>query len=298
MNLHQILNASGPPSRVEVPGPTSQNYGLVANKTATSRDQSPINRLHSPVIIQHPVNRAYSHSPATSFTASSQSPTSNLPSLADNEFWHPQEYYDSRRAREFMPEYEYQASISVLNRPAYIYKDAPTSDPDYKFFQKGGCRDQHLKAGRRAVSEAGDQISYDINSNQVAESNPFTDNLGRDGFEPIADRELKHLSSSQVTFHDNSVAELDRHQKRSHSQESVDEAASTTSAPTRAKRRKAPNSTWTLEEDRKLVEMVLRTLPRQDFSEYAQRLNKRDSQTVRYRWKVLIRRATGESDDT
>ncbi|KAK9367506.1 hypothetical protein V1509DRAFT_640567 [Lipomyces kononenkoae] len=63
------------------------------------------------------------------------------------------------------------------------------------------------------------------------------------------------------------------------------------------KRRKAPNSTWTLEEDRKLVDMVLQTLPRQDFSEYAQILNKRDGQTVRYRWKVLVRRAKGENED-
>ncbi|KAK9384718.1 hypothetical protein V1515DRAFT_321792 [Lipomyces mesembrius] len=63
------------------------------------------------------------------------------------------------------------------------------------------------------------------------------------------------------------------------------------------KRRKAPNSTWTLEEDRNLVDMVLQTLPRQDFSEYAQVLNKRDGQTVRYRWKVLVRRAKGENED-
>ncbi|KAK9375284.1 uncharacterized protein V1513DRAFT_424837 [Lipomyces chichibuensis] len=63
------------------------------------------------------------------------------------------------------------------------------------------------------------------------------------------------------------------------------------------KRRKAPNSTWTLEEDRKLVDLVLQTLPRQDFGEYAQILNKRDGQTVRYRWKVLVRRAKGENED-
>ncbi|KAK7207491.1 hypothetical protein BZA70DRAFT_264857 [Myxozyma melibiosi] len=69
------------------------------------------------------------------------------------------------------------------------------------------------------------------------------------------------------------------------------------SSGVRPKRRKAPNSTWTIDEDRQLVEMVLRTLPRQDFGEYAQVLNKRDAQTVRYRWKVLVRRAKGEIEE-
>ncbi|KAK9480072.1 hypothetical protein V1514DRAFT_318345 [Lipomyces japonicus] len=63
------------------------------------------------------------------------------------------------------------------------------------------------------------------------------------------------------------------------------------------KRRKAPNSTWTIDEDRKLVDLVLRTLPRQDFAEYAQILNKRDGQTVRYRWKVLVRRAKAQTEE-
>ncbi|KAK9449352.1 uncharacterized protein V1518DRAFT_250691 [Limtongia smithiae] len=73
---------------------------------------------------------------------------------------------------------------------------------------------------------------------------------------------------------------------------------STDTQVVRPKRRKAPNSTWTNEEDKRLVDMVLRTLPRQDFNEYAQILNKRDGQTVRYRWKVLIRRAKGDLEDT
>ncbi|CAN6610990.1 hypothetical protein TRVA0_004S03422 [Trichomonascus vanleenenianus] len=61
----------------------------------------------------------------------------------------------------------------------------------------------------------------------------------------------------------------------------------------KSKRIKAPNSTWTLEDDAKLVDLVLRTLPRQDYNEYARILNKRDAQTVRYRWKVIVRRAKG-----
>ncbi|KAA8910830.1 hypothetical protein TRICI_004018 [Trichomonascus ciferrii] len=65
------------------------------------------------------------------------------------------------------------------------------------------------------------------------------------------------------------------------------------SAAAGKKRVKAPNSTWTLEDDAKLVDLVLSTLPRQDFAEYARILNKRDSQTVRYRWKVIVRRAKG-----
>lgn len=65
------------------------------------------------------------------------------------------------------------------------------------------------------------------------------------------------------------------------------------SATAGKKRVKAPNSTWTLEDDAKLVDLVLSTLPRQDFAEYARMLNKRDSQTVRYRWKVIVRRAKG-----
>ncbi|KAK9234163.1 hypothetical protein V1525DRAFT_391724 [Lipomyces kononenkoae] len=83
--------------------------------------------------------------------------------------------------------------------------------------------------------------------------------------------------------------------RRSNSDADPQEETSTTAV--KPKRRKAPNSTWTLEEDRKLVDMVLQTLPRQDFSEYAQILNKRDGQTVRYRWKVLVRRAKGENED-
>ena len=35
------------------------------------------------------------------------------------------------------------------------------------------------------------------------------------------------------------------------------------------------------------------TLPKQDYENYAKLLNKRDGQTVRYRWKVILRRARG-----
>lgn len=35
------------------------------------------------------------------------------------------------------------------------------------------------------------------------------------------------------------------------------------------------------------------TLPKQDYENYARILNKRDGQTVRYRWKVILRRAKG-----
>lgn len=73
--------------------------------------------------------------------------------------------------------------------------------------------------------------------------------------------------------------------------------SSATPEPTKTaklKRVKAKNSTWTLEEDKKLIELVTSTLPTQDFSEYARILNKRDAQTVRYRWKVILRRSKGE----
>lgn len=66
---------------------------------------------------------------------------------------------------------------------------------------------------------------------------------------------------------------------------------------TNKKRVKAPNSTWTIEDDAKLVDLVMSTLPRQDFTEYARILNKRDSQTVRYRWKVIVRRAKGSDNN-
>ncbi|KAG5366119.1 hypothetical protein CJU89_0530 [Yarrowia sp. B02] len=69
-----------------------------------------------------------------------------------------------------------------------------------------------------------------------------------------------------------------------------------TSDGSQRKRSKAPNSTWTMEDDNKLLDLVLSTLPRQDYAEYARLLNKRDSQTVRYRWKVLVRRARGEGE--
>ncbi|ANB13850.1 hypothetical protein AWJ20_4799 [Sugiyamaella lignohabitans] len=62
----------------------------------------------------------------------------------------------------------------------------------------------------------------------------------------------------------------------------------------KSKRSKAKNSTWAIEDDRKLVDLVMSTLPTQDFAEYARVLNKRDAQTIRYRWKVILRRAKGE----
>lgn len=62
----------------------------------------------------------------------------------------------------------------------------------------------------------------------------------------------------------------------------------------RPKRSKAKNSTWTIEEDRQLIDLVLNTLPVQDYAEYARILNKRDAQTIRYRWRVILRRARGE----
>lgn len=39
---------------------------------------------------------------------------------------------------------------------------------------------------------------------------------------------------------------------------------------------------------------MLSTLPKQDFEKYSKLLNKRDGQTVRYRWKVILKRAKGE----
>lgn len=40
--------------------------------------------------------------------------------------------------------------------------------------------------------------------------------------------------------------------------------------------------------------MVLSSLPKQDYEHYARTLNKRDGQSVRYRWKVILRKARGQ----
>ncbi len=60
------------------------------------------------------------------------------------------------------------------------------------------------------------------------------------------------------------------------------------------KRSKASNTTWTSEDDSQLIDMVLSTLPRQNYASYATRLSKRDSQSVRYRWKRLIKKFKGD----
>ncbi len=57
-----------------------------------------------------------------------------------------------------------------------------------------------------------------------------------------------------------------------------------------SKRLKASNTHWTPEDDCKLLEMVLSTLPRQNYTSYAIKLNKRDSQSVRYRWRKLVKK--------
>lgn len=71
-------------------------------------------------------------------------------------------------------------------------------------------------------------------------------------------------------------------------------SSNTPTTTTRPKRSKAKNSTWTIEEDRQLIDLILNTLPVQDYAEYARILNKRDAQTIRYRWRVILRRARGE----
>jgi hypothetical protein len=41
------------------------------------------------------------------------------------------------------------------------------------------------------------------------------------------------------------------------------------------------------------LDMVLSTLPKQDYESYAKKLNKRDGQSIRYRLKVIVKRAKG-----
>jgi Myb-like DNA-binding domain len=109
------------------------------------------------------------------------------------------------------------------------------------------------------------------------------------------------MASSLVSRPSSSLSEIESSRKRaavSGNDNSLDQdlqpASSSSLSKTKLKRLKAKNSTWTLEEDRTLIGLVMNTLPIQDFTEYARILNKRDSQTVRYRWKVILRRARAE----